>query len=114
MDVRCDAFVACMRMPNKRRRCPAAREEPDKRLNVHPTAEVLSQKRAAWVWARLEVMHSSASQLRTIPDRSIIFMASVLDMKISFTVCGYSSCQMIDPIFLRPDVQSSPNVLFEF
>ena len=52
----------------KHRRRPAAREEPDLSLIVHPTVKVLSQKRAAWVFARLGVSYYGDSQLRTSPD----------------------------------------------
>ena len=68
MGVRCEACVACMCMLSKRRRRPAASEDPNLSLNVHPTAEVLSQNRAAWVFYRLDVKHYSAIQFRTIPD----------------------------------------------
>ena len=86
-------------MPRKRRRRPAAREEPNCSLKVHPISEVLSQKRATWVWARLEVMYYSTIQLRTRPARYILLMVRVPEVKIYFNVCGYSSCQMIGPIF---------------
>ena len=61
MGMRCDAFVVLMYMHRKRKRCPAAKEEPDRNLNVHPSSEVLLQKRDAWLLVRLEVIHSSAS-----------------------------------------------------
>ena len=54
MGLRFEAFVAWIRMPRKQRRSPAASEESDLILNVHPTVEVLSQKRAAWVFGILD------------------------------------------------------------
>ena len=99
MGMRCDAFSACMSMSKKQKRCSDAKEEPDSSLNVHPAAEVLSQKRDAWLWVRLEVMHYSAIRLRTRPARLISFILRVPDVNISFTICGHSSCQMIGPIF---------------
>ena len=104
MGVRRDAFFACMRMPRKKRRYLAAREESDLSLILHPTAEVLSQKRAEWVFGRLYVRHSSASQLRTRSDSLISFMVRVPALKSYFTFYGLSSCQMIGPILFRPDV----------
>ena len=69
MGVRCDACVLWIRMSRKRRIRPTAREEPDLRLIFHPTTEMLSQNRAAWVCARLDVMHYSSRQLRpALPD----------------------------------------------
>ena len=56
MGVRCDTCVSCMRMPIKCRRCPTSREKPDLILIVHLIAEVLSQKKAVWVWERLGVI----------------------------------------------------------
>ena len=41
---------------------PTASEESNISLNVHPTTEVLLQKRVAWVFDILDVRHSSASQ----------------------------------------------------
>ena len=70
MGVRFEAYVACIRMPRKRRRRPDDSEDPDLSLNAHPTAEVLSQNRAAWIFGSLDVRHSSASQFRTSPARS--------------------------------------------
>ena len=97
----CGDFVAWMHMPRKRRSSPITRYEPDRSLNVHPTDEVLSQNRDAWLRERLEVIHSIASQLRTGPSRLISCMVIVADMKISFTVCGHYSCQIIGSILLR-------------
>ena len=101
--VRCDACVAWMRMPRKRRIRPAACEEPDISLIFHPTAEVLSKERDEWARARLDTMHSSAIQVITIPARSISLMVRVHALKISFIFCGHTSCQMIGPIFFRLD-----------
>ena len=64
---RCDDSVVWMRIRRNRKRCPDAKEEPDCSLYIHPATEVLLQKRDAWLWVRLEVMHSSACQLRTRP-----------------------------------------------
>ena len=70
MGMRCEACVACMSMPRKQKRRPADIEDSDLSLNAQPTAEVLSQKRAAWVFDILDVRHSSAIQFRTSPARS--------------------------------------------
>ena len=78
MGVSYEACVECMRMPRKRRRHPVASEEPYLSLNVHPTAEVLSQKRAAWVYDRLDVRYSSTSQFRTVPDSSRSLMVRLI------------------------------------
>ena len=93
-------------MPKKRRKHTDARKEPYLILNIHSNAEVLLQKRSARVWARLEVMHVSASQLGTRPASSILFMVRVPGVKISFTVCGHFINQIIGPIFLRTDGQT--------
>ena len=98
MGVRCDNCVAWMRMPRKWRRRPASREKPDLILIVHLTAEVLSQKKAAWVWERLGVIHSSTIQFLTSPFISRLSMVRVPNMKSSFT------CQIIGPILFVPDV----------
>ena len=108
MGVRCEACVACMCMPRKRRRRIDANEDPDISLNAHSTAKVLSQKRAAWVFDSLDVRHSSASQFRTSPVSSRSFMVSVPSFKRSFTFCGHSSFHMIGPILFSPDVQTPP------
>ena len=71
MGVICDTCAEWMRMPRKRRKSPATREEPNIRLIVHPNSELLSHNRAAWVFASLDVRHSSTSQLRTSPAISI-------------------------------------------
>ena len=93
-------------MPKKQRKHTDASKEPYLSLNIHFTAEVLLQKRSARVWARLEVMHFSASQLGTRPASSISFMVRVPGVKISFTVCGHSINQIIGTIVLRLDVQT--------
>ena len=95
-------------MPRERMRSTSAREEPDIILIVHPTTEVLSQKRAEWLWVRLDVMNSSASQLITIPVNLSLLMVRVTALKISFTFCINSSCDMIGHILFRPDVQNHP------
>ena len=108
MGLRFEAFVACIRMPRKQRRSPAASEESDLILNVHPTAEVLSQKRAAWVFGILDMRHFSASQFRTSPAKSRPFMVSVPSLNRSFILCGHSSCHMIGLILFRPDFRLPP------
>ena len=104
MVMRCESCVACIQMNRKRRRRPDAREEPDLRLIVHPTAKVLSQSMAAWLFTSLDVRHSSASQLRTSSASSILFMIKVIALNISFTLSGHYFYQMIGPILFRPDV----------
>ena len=100
MGVMCEAFVAWMRIPRKRRRRPAASDYPDITFNVHPTAEVLSQKRSAWVFDRLDVRHSSAIQLRTIPARLVLLMVRLPSFNMSFTFCGHSYFHMIGLSYL--------------
>ena len=104
MGARCDSCVAWICMTRKRSRCPAAREEPDLSLIFHPNAEVLTQNRAVCVFSRLDVRHSSASQLRNSPVRSILLMVMLPAVRISFTFCGHYYFQMIGPILFRPDV----------
>ena len=106
MGARCDSCVAWICMTRKRSRCPAAREEPDLSLIFHPNAEVLTQNRAVCVFSRLDVRHSSASQLRNSPVRSILLMVMLPAVRISFTFCGHYYFQMIGPILFRPDVQT--------
>ena len=77
MGVRGESCVACMRMPRKSRRLPAASEGPNINLNAHPTAEVLLHNRAAWVFDSLDVRNSSASQFITSPSRSRLLMVRV-------------------------------------
>ena len=108
MGMRCEACVACMSIPRKRRRRPAASEDPDHSLNYHPTAEVLFQKRSVWVFDSLDVSHSSASQFRISPARSRPLMVSVPSLNRYFTLCGHSYCHMIGPILFRSDVQTTP------
>ena len=67
MGGRCEACAAWMCMPRKRSRRPAAREEPDLSLIVHPITKVLSQKRSAWIFDKLDVRHYSAIHLITSP-----------------------------------------------
>ena len=100
--MRRESCVAWMRIPMKHRRRTAAREETDLSLIVHPTVKVLSQKRAAWVFAWVDVRYYSTIQLRTSPERSISLMVRVTALNSSFTLCGHSSCQMIEPILFRP------------
>ena len=108
MGARCESCVAWMRMPRKRRRHTNAWEKPDLSLIFQPTSKVLSQKRVVWVFARLDVRHSSARQLKTIPasSRSLIVMMTALD--IYFIFCVHYSCQMIGPILFKPYVQNPP------
>ena len=108
MGVRFEACVACMKMPRKRRRRPAASEDPTLSLNSHPTAEVLSKKRAVWVFDSLDVRHSSASQFRTSPASLRSLMMRVTSLNRSSTFCGHSYCHMIGPILFRPDAQIPP------
>ena len=108
MGVRCEACVACMCMPRKRRRRPAASEDPDISLNYHPRAKVFSQKRSAWVSDSLDVSHSISSQFRNSPDSSRLFMVRVYSLNRSFTFCGHSYYHMIGTILCRPDVQTLP------
>ena len=100
MGLRCEDCVTWMQMPKKRRIRPDAREEPDISLLVHPTSEVLSQKRAAWVFYRLDVRHYSASQLRTSPASSRLLMVRVPDLNSPFTLCGHSYFHMIGLSYL--------------
>ena len=86
MGVRCEACVACMRMPRKHRRRPAANEDPDFSLNNHPTAKVLLQNRSAWVFDSLDVKHSSASQFRTSPAILRLLMVRVPSLNMSFNL----------------------------
>ena len=104
MVVRCEACAALMHMPRKRRRCPAASDDPDLSLNFHPTAEVLSQKRAVWVFYRLDVRHSIIIQLKTSHAIWRSFIVRVTSLNGSFTFCGQSHFHMIGPILFRPDV----------
>ena len=106
MVMRCESCVACIQMNRKRRRRPDASENPDIILNIHPTAEVLSQERAAWVFDRLDVRHSSASQFITIPARSRSLVVRVPSLNRPFTFCSHYYCHMIGPILFRSDVQT--------
>ena len=106
MGVRCEACVLWVRMPRKCRRSHVAREEPYISLILHPTAEVLSQKRSAWLFYRLDVSHSSARKLRTSPSSLIPLMVRLPAFNISFTVCGHSSCKMIGRILFRSYFQT--------
>ena len=106
MGVMCEACATWMRMPRKRRRRPDASEDPNLSLNIHLTAEVLSQKRSVWVFDRLYVRHSSASQFRTSPSRSRPLMVKVSSLNSSFTFFGHYSFHMIGTILFRPDVQT--------
>ena len=108
MGVRCKACVVWVRMTRKRRIRTDASEEPDLSLIVHPTSEVLSQKRAAWVFYRLDVRHYSASQLITSPASSRLLMVRVPDLNSPFTLCGHSYFQMIGPILFKLDVWTPP------
>ena len=95
-------------MPRKQRRRPATSEDPDIILNVQPTAEVSSHTRAAWVFDKLDVRHTIASQFRTSPARSRLLMVMVTSLNRSFTFCGHSYCHMIGNILFRTDVQTPP------
>ena len=108
MGVECEACAACVCMPRKRRRCPAASEDANLSLNAHPTAKLLLQKRAAWVFDSFYVSNSSASHFRTSPDISRSLMVSVTSLNSSFTFFGQYYCHMIGPIFFRPDFQTPP------
>ena len=108
MGVKCEACVACMCMPRKRSRRTADSDDPNLSLNAHPTAKLLLQKRATWVFDSLYVSNSSASQFRTNPAISRSLMVSVTSLNSSFTFCGQYSCHMIGPIFFRPDFQTPP------
>ena len=108
MGVRCEACVLWMRMPRKCRIIPIAREEPYLSLIFHSTAEVLSQNRSAWLFYRLDVSHSSASQLRTSPAILILLMVRLPAFNSYFTLCGHYYCKMIGPILFRPDFQTPP------
>ena len=52
------------------------------------------------------MIHSSASQLRTRPSRSRLFILRVPAVNSYFTVCGHFINQMIVPIVLRTDGQT--------
>ena len=104
MGVGYEACVAWMRMPRKRRISPAASEDPDITLLVHPTSEVLLRKRDVWVFDILDVRSSSTSQLITIPDSSISLMVRVTSLNRYFTFCCHSYCHMIGTILFRTDV----------
>ena len=108
MGLRCEDCVTWMQMPKKRRIRPDAREEPDISLLVHPTSEVLSQKRNVWIFARLDVRRSISSQLRSIPASSRSLMIRVPALNSSFTLCGDYYCQMIGPILFRPYFHTPP------
>ena len=108
MGVRCEACFAWMLIPRKRSRRPDDSEDSDLILNDHRTAEVLLHKRAVWVFDRLDVRHSIASQFRTSPFSSRLLMVSVNSLNVYFTLCGHSSCHMIGPILFRSDVQTTP------
>ena len=64
-------------MSRKQRIHPDASDDTELILNVHPTSKVLSQKRDEWVFDRLYVRYSSASQFRTSPSRSRSLVARV-------------------------------------
>ena len=78
MGVMCEAFVVFMCITRKQRRRPTASEDTDISLNAHPTAEVLSQKRSAWVFDSLDVRNSSTSQFITSLTRSRSLMVRVI------------------------------------